>query len=599
MVGEKNSHKGKWLVLLGSCLLMIGGGAAFSWSALAYHLFTLNPTISTDAAQPFSCYSLSGWAVLVYTMGLLLGLPAGALLDNHMGPRLPSVLGASNSFFACMGGSFDVTSHWNILLSFAFLNGLGFGLVLFPASTVALRWDPKSCAAFSTLKGTAFMGGFLVFAPTAVALMAPASAFSTHRSNLLVGRGAFAALSDASEGAEASLSNMSTVVSAVRVLTGTMFFLQIVGCVFVENPPWFSARDARSVSGEGREVGSSSGSGSGRNGEPKPPVFADGSDKRVVYLSHLLSPFSLTSVWDTALKVQGLFLSLALPSPWEPTAVGVSLRVRQALRTPRAWVLLGIATLSRFVAIAFGPHRMAFLLFLYSSVCTSVGFLGAALAAQFCLPLQGGWSILFGSAAAGLVASLASFLAARCHKKRYGRILDLPCAYHFKFRDAEGPEGESGAKKAPKDFLCNGRDDKFAYGSSDYSFPESESDDPSKPLNLSKAVKEYHQQQKVNKEFDGPLLASCGGFIQEESIVHFPAANVRQTAEEYAIEPSFVEDDADILPDAQEAELEGEEAGDAPHAQEGSAAAAQGDAEEDSVASARSSVEGGTQGVWG
>ncbi|XP_026190781.1 uncharacterized protein LOC34623832 [Cyclospora cayetanensis] len=317
----------------------------------------------------------------------------------------------------------------------------------------------------------------------------------------------------------------------------------------------FSARDARSVSGEGREVGSSSGSGSGRNGEPKPPVFADGSDKRVVYLSHLLSPFSLTSVWDTALKVQGLFLSLALPSPWEPTAVGVSLRVRQALRTPRAWVLLGlgslnafacglllahwrlatvqrgkvdsaahvaantafaavlgimapafwgaftassssfaaavlnqflgvvacgcaaaapsggrgfssvslgfflcyfvgsIATLSRFVAIAFGPHRMAFLLFLYSSVCTSVGFLGAALAAQFCLPLQGGWSILFGSAAAGLVASLASFLAARCHKKRYGRILDLPCAYHFKFRDAEGPEGESGAKKAPKGWV--------------------------------------------------------------------------------------------------------------------------------------------------
>lgn len=68
--------------------------------------------------------------------------------------------------------------------------------------------------------------------------------------------------------------------------------------------------------------------------------------------------------------------------------------------------------------------------------------------------------------------------------------------------------------------------------SSDLDFQEAEGEDPTKPLNLSAAVREYQQQQKARKELDGPLLAPCGGFIQDESIIHFPAGPLQGAPEE-------------------------------------------------------------------
>lgn len=68
--------------------------------------------------------------------------------------------------------------------------------------------------------------------------------------------------------------------------------------------------------------------------------------------------------------------------------------------------------------------------------------------------------------------------------------------------------------------------------SSDY---DTESDNPSKPLNLAIAVRQYHQQQKEQRELSGPLLASCGDIIKNESIVHFPVGPLRQETDEFEV----------------------------------------------------------------
>lgn len=267
-----------------------------------------------------------------------------------------------------------------------------------------------------------------------------------------------------------------------------------------------------------------------------------GADLRLIYLSHLLTPFSLAPVWDTALKLQTLFLTPPPPSSWEPAAVGVSLRVRQALKTPRAWILLllgildtcacglllalwrlsipqgpairlelttvfaglfgmltpafwgaftstsssfaaavlnqtlgavacaceaaapsqgpgfssvGLAlffsffvgttsTLPRFVAIAFGPHRMAFLLFGFACLCLLFGLSIAAGVAEALLRIPHGIEFAFAGASSLLAASSMAFLVARCYRRRLGRILDLPSAYHLRFEDSGEGDDESG-----------------------------------------------------------------------------------------------------------------------------------------------------------
>lgn len=267
-----------------------------------------------------------------------------------------------------------------------------------------------------------------------------------------------------------------------------------------------------------------------------------GEDLRLLYLSHLLAPFCVASVWDTALKVQTLFLSTLQPSSWEPTAAGVSLRIRQALKTPRAWVLLGLgalnacasgllltlwrltipldqtfhlelttvfsglfgmmapafwsaftasgssfaalmlnqtvgtiacacaaaapsggpgfsamalatalsffvgstATLPRFVAIAFGPHRLAFLLFGFASVSLCLGLLLAVGLVEATFRFNHGMEYLFSGVSIALGCSILAFVAARCYRRRLGRILDLPSAYHVMFNDVEEGDDESG-----------------------------------------------------------------------------------------------------------------------------------------------------------
>ena len=170
MTRGRDPQQGKWLVLFGSSLLMLGSGVALIWSCIAFHLF---PSMgSTSKAPALSCYSSSVWPVLLYAVGALVALPAGSLLDNKLGPRIPCVWGSCISFIACIGGSFAVHSMWNILLSLGFLNGAGFGLLLFPAGTVALRWDARSCNEVSAVRGTAFMAGFLFFAPMSMSMMA-------------------------------------------------------------------------------------------------------------------------------------------------------------------------------------------------------------------------------------------------------------------------------------------------------------------------------------------------------------------------------------------------------------------------------------------
>ena len=170
VIKSRGSQEGKWAVLFGCCLLMIGGGAALMWSSLAFHLFS-SPA-APNPSLPFACYYLVVWPVLAYVLGILVGLPGGALLDNCLGPRLPCILGSCLSFSACMGGSFAVHNLWSILFCFGLLNGMGFGLLLFPASTAALRWGTRSLHTISTLKGTAYLAGFVLFAPMATTVMA-------------------------------------------------------------------------------------------------------------------------------------------------------------------------------------------------------------------------------------------------------------------------------------------------------------------------------------------------------------------------------------------------------------------------------------------
>lgn len=165
----RDPHRSKWLVSFGSSLVMLGSGMALAWSCLAFHLFSAAKPPPKNA--DVSCYSSSVWPVLLYAIGMYAALPAGSLLDNRIGPRIPCIGGSCISFVACMGGSFAVSNVWNILITFGFLNGVGFGLLLSPAGTAALRWDPRSANALSLARGTAFMAGFLLFAPMSIAVM--------------------------------------------------------------------------------------------------------------------------------------------------------------------------------------------------------------------------------------------------------------------------------------------------------------------------------------------------------------------------------------------------------------------------------------------
>lgn len=173
--------QGKWVVTFGSSLLMLGSGVVLAWSCIAFYLFSTAEDPTGENA--LSGFRMSMWPVLLYALGMMAALPVGSLLDNKIGPRIPCILGSCVSFVACIVGSFVAENKWLISTTFGLMNGAGFGLLLFPSSTVQLRWRAHSCNIVSLLKGTFFMAGFLLFAPMVIAIMASTATSGTHSSS--------------------------------------------------------------------------------------------------------------------------------------------------------------------------------------------------------------------------------------------------------------------------------------------------------------------------------------------------------------------------------------------------------------------------------
>ncbi|KAL8269717.1 hypothetical protein Esti_006353 [Eimeria stiedai] len=520
-------RRSKGGVQLGSSLLMIGssGCALACCLTLPYCLFCAlaGSSSSSSAPGPLVHCSLSPLLPLVYTGGLFAALPLGALLDSLRGPQLPCLLGALLSFAACMSSSFSLHRLWVVLLALGFLNGAGGGLVLFSACTAPLRWETNPAKSTSLFKGPAIILGFLFFAPLSISLL------ETKTTN-----------ADKPLDAAAQLQQHACNLQfALRLLSGLAYTLQILGSLFIGNPTCFSRRTFQDQSGK-----SGTEEGTGVLLSPsEPSLQRDDSNYRLLYLTHLLSPFSLSAVGPTALKLQELYLCPQPASPWGPTAAGVSLRISQVVCTPRAWLFLGLGMLdacacsllltfwrlavppeisyqvqlatvlaglfalltpafwaafssssgsfaavvlnqlvgatacacaaaagltqaaafsqlslalslaflvgsttclSRTLALAFGPHRLAFLLFGYACCCCCGGCAAAAAAAHVLLLLQRPLPLLFGAAAALVGASAFLLLFCRCCNRDLGRTLDSPVAYRLSFYSSEADEEDSG-----------------------------------------------------------------------------------------------------------------------------------------------------------
>ncbi|KAL8441066.1 hypothetical protein Emag_007490 [Eimeria magna] len=119
--------------------------------------------------------------------------------------------------------------------------------------------------------------------------------------------------------------------SAIRIVSGLAFALEILGSILIGNPTWFSPKSLKGSSArkETEERDDLLPSPSGVS-------FQQNGGYRLLYLAHLLSPFSFSSVGPTVLKLQELYLSTPSPSPWGPTASGVSLRRGSRKQQPLA-----------------------------------------------------------------------------------------------------------------------------------------------------------------------------------------------------------------------------------------------------------------------
>ncbi|KAL8425537.1 hypothetical protein Efla_006772 [Eimeria flavescens] len=646
--------RGPWLVTVGSSLVLLGSGLCLSWSPLAFGLHIAEAAAAN--ALPSPCSSQALWPAAVYVLSVLAALPAGLLLDSRLGPRLPCLLGACLCFAACMGSTFALDRFWLLLLTLGVCNGCGSGLLLFSASTLPLRWRVarKPSHLIALARGTAFVCGFLLFVPLSLALLEqplPPGGPVDHPCSLIHLSSSFTSSVDLisvcmtilffSQLKSRPQMSFSTVAFALRVLASLAFGLQLVGCLFLENPPRsILQQQFESAAGEMHAdselshpllLAQAASAAAAAASLPQ----QQNSNLSSLYCMHMLAPFSLAPVAETAAKLQALYLSpSAHPSPWQPSACGISLRVRQAVRKPRAWLLLTLgcldacicclllclwrcslspssssparhaelhavlaglfallapafwgaflssssgvagvcllqtvgalacacgalaasrgapafadvcvalsvsffvgccACLPRLVAIAFGPHRLGLLLVGFAAVSVSIGLSAAAALAAGAGSMQGGLQLLFAAGAVALAVSPLLLFFSRCCCGRKADDLDKPAEYHLIFEDAEGADAES---EASSELTSSPQPEREASLSpSSYS----SSSAAAGPLNLRKAVREYQQQQRRQREFSGPLMDAAGEKTETESILYLPMGPFlhAQEAEEEAEE---------------------------------------------------------------
>ncbi|KFG60100.1 transporter, major facilitator family protein [Toxoplasma gondii RUB] len=364
--GGRRARKG--IVILGSCLVMLGLSSSLSWSCTYPYMFAY-----LQHAGSTWQYRHCAWVSVMQLAGLLMTLPLGSMLETRIGPRWTVCLGALIGFSGSFGVSFAVGSYWAILFLYGLVQGMGAGLQMAPASTVPLRWQPDKVNLLLNLRCTAFMLGPCIFIPMNILGADYSSTPTTIHSvsdNMRSDSGTVTGQQQLVT-SQAYLSFPSWGPSILQAVAGVTLALQLCGGVLLDNPPWTQRWQRRHVN-EGQ-----------KERKPASPVtpsvetsihscVADSSDVkkpasqhqpraavtnrllpgesisgfvtrcstlRQAYLAHFIVPFTVSDVSGMTKRLDELFIQKRSVPSWARGLHGISLSLGESLRTTRFFFL--------------------------------------------------------------------------------------------------------------------------------------------------------------------------------------------------------------------------------------------------------------------